>query len=137
MTNDEKFAYWLEHAEYDLQSAETMFAGGRWVYVIFMCQQALEKLVKGLYLLYVDDNVPRIHNISNLILRFEDKLSTPVTQEKKELFNRLSSYYLNTRYPEYKETLGSITNRDTAKVLLEQSKEAFQWLLTLKPSIEA
>jgi HEPN domain-containing protein len=24
------------------------FAGGRWMYVIFMCQQALEKLVKSM-----------------------------------------------------------------------------------------
>ncbi|MFP3043094.1 HEPN domain-containing protein [Treponema primitia] len=47
MTEQEKFNYWLEYAEYDLQSAEAMFAGRRWMYVIFMCQQAFEKLVKG------------------------------------------------------------------------------------------
>jgi HEPN domain-containing protein len=27
--------------------------GGRWLYVVFMCQQAIEKLCKGLYLLYI------------------------------------------------------------------------------------
>jgi HEPN domain-containing protein len=133
MTDEEKFDYWLEYAEYDLQTAETMFAGGRWMYVIFMCQQAIEKLVKGLYLLYIDDNVPRIHNISNLISRFADKLSAPVDDKKYKLFERLSSYYLNTRYPEYKELLNKITDENSAKLLLEQSKEVFKWLLTLKP----
>jgi HEPN domain-containing protein len=133
MTDEEKFDYWLEYAEYDLQTAETMFSGGRWMYVIFMCQQAIEKLIKGLYLLYIDDNVPRIHNISNLISRFADKLSAPVDDEKYKLFERLSSYYLNTRYPEYKEQLNKITDENAAKLLLEQSKETFKWLLTLKP----
>jgi HEPN domain-containing protein len=133
MTDDEKFAYWLEYAEYDLQTAETMFSGGRWMYVIFMCQQAIEKLVKGLYLLYIDDNIPRIHNIPNLFSRFMGKISQPVNDEYIKLFRDLSAYYLNTRYPEYKEKLNEVTNESAAKSFLENSKEAFKWLLTLKP----
>ncbi|MDR0308069.1 MAG: HEPN domain-containing protein [Chitinispirillales bacterium] len=39
----------------------------RWLYVVFMCQQAMEKLVKGLYNYYIGDDVPRIHNIVNLM----------------------------------------------------------------------
>jgi len=41
-----------------------MLASGRYVYVVFMCQQSIEKLGKGLYNYYIDDNVPRVHNIS-------------------------------------------------------------------------
>jgi len=58
----EKFEYWLDIAQYDLVTADAMLSGGRWLYVVFMCQQAVEKLVKGLYTLYTDDSVPRIHN---------------------------------------------------------------------------
>jgi HEPN domain-containing protein len=133
MTDQEKFAYWLEYAEYDLQTAEAMFAAGRWMYVIFMCQQALEKLVKGLYLLYIDDNVPKIHDIPSLFSRFMDKLPQPVNSEYIKLFRDLSAYYLNTRYPKYKEKLSEVTNEGVAKSFLEQAKEAFKWLLTLKP----
>ena len=75
MTSEEKYAYWLDLAQYGLESADAMFATGRWYYVIFMCQQAIEKLVKGLYILYIDDNVPRIHDISEIFKRFEDKLN--------------------------------------------------------------
>jgi hypothetical protein len=42
MTDEEKFNYWLEYTEYDLQTAETMVSGGRWMYVIFMCPQSKE-----------------------------------------------------------------------------------------------
>ena len=53
MTAEEKYAYWLELASYDLESAGAMNAAGRWFYVVFMCQQAIEKLCKGLYTLSV------------------------------------------------------------------------------------
>ena len=133
MTDQEKFNYWLEYAEYDLQSAETMFSGGRWMYVIFMCQQAIEKLVKGLYLWYIDDNVPKVHDIPNLFSRFMDKITQPVNDDYIKLFRDLSANYLNTRYPNYKEKLSGVTDKNTAKSFLKKSREAFKWLLTLKP----
>jgi HEPN domain-containing protein len=63
MDNQEKFEYWLDIAQDDLELARDCFNSGRWSYVAVMCQQAIEKLTKGLYILYNDDNVPRIHNI--------------------------------------------------------------------------
>jgi HEPN domain-containing protein len=133
MTEGEKFDYWLDIAQYDLDTAEAMFQSGRWLYVVFMCQQAIEKLVKGLYLLYIDDTVPRTHSINNLLLRFADKLPELVSDERYQLFERLSNYYLESRYPEYIVKLSGMTDSDTAKSMLDQSREAFQWLLTLKP----
>ncbi len=47
MDEREKYEYWLEHARYDMKAAEAMLNAGMWVYAIFMCQQAIEKLVKG------------------------------------------------------------------------------------------
>jgi HEPN domain-containing protein len=44
-----------------------MLQSGRWFYTVFMCQQAIEKLIKGLYVLYVDDNVPRLHDINSIL----------------------------------------------------------------------
>jgi HEPN domain-containing protein len=81
MNVEEKFKYWLDHAQYDVDTADVMYQGGRWLYVVFMCQQAIEKLCKGLYLLYIDDNIPRIHDISNLVRRFEDKLPETISED--------------------------------------------------------
>ena len=64
MTLDDKYVYWLELAEYDLESANAMFKTGRWFYVVIMCQQAIEKVCKGLYTLFLGDTVPRF-TISN------------------------------------------------------------------------
>jgi HEPN domain-containing protein len=134
MTLEEKYEYWLDIAQYDLATADSLFASGRWLYVVFMCEQAIEKLVKGLYLFYVDDKTPHIHNIENIILRFADKLPEPISEDKHELFEQLSMYYLEARYPEYKEKLSTLTDKEMAEKLLKQTKEVFQWLLTMKPS---
>jgi len=133
MNTPEKFKYWLEIAEYDIETADALFEKGRWLYVVFMCQQAIEKLVKGLYVLYVDDNVPRIHNITALVKRFEDKLPIKVTADKFDLFDTLTKYYLSNRYPDYISKLGAQIQKPEASIILLQAKETFSWLLTLKP----
>lgn len=31
---------WLQRADYDVETAEAMYASARYIYVVFMCQQA-------------------------------------------------------------------------------------------------
>ena len=133
MTAEEKYEYWLDIAQYDLETANTMLSGGRWLYVVFMCQQAVEKLVKGLYTLYVDDNIPRIHSIKTIIERFEDKLPVAISEEKLNLFDTLSAYYLNNRYPDFISKLSLQIKEEEASEILSQTKDVFSWLLTLNP----
>ncbi|MCL2043117.1 MAG: HEPN domain-containing protein [Treponema sp.] len=134
MTSEEKFEYWLELAQYDLDTAASMFTSGRWFYVVFMCQQAIEKLCKGLYTLYLSDNVPKIHDIKQIFLCFEEKLPVTASEDTYILFNSLSAYYLTSRYPDFNKRIQ--INKNEAELLLKKTKEVFTWLLTLKPSTE-
>ncbi len=59
MNKQEKYEHWEDIAQYDLDTAEAMLQSGRYLYVTFMCQQAVEKLVKGLYVWYLDQEPPR------------------------------------------------------------------------------
>jgi HEPN domain-containing protein len=132
MTKEEKYAYWLQLAQYDLDTAQTMYVGGRWFYVAFMCQQALEKLSKGLYNFYIDDNVPKIHNISFILAKIESSLSLTVKPEVYDLLEALSSHYLNNRYPDFTTPPNIHIDKSKATDLMERTREAFTWLLTLK-----
>jgi len=137
MTTEEKYIYWLELARYDLETASAMFSTGRWFYVVFMCQQAVEKCCKGLYTLYIDDNVPQIHNIKTIVSRFKDKLPVAVSEDTLLFFDSLSALYTTYRYPDFEENPGHQTNESEAKKILEKTREVFLWLLTLKPSLES
>ena len=133
MTNQEKFEYWLDAAEYDIETANAMLNSGRWLYVVYACQQAIEKLIKGLYILYIDDNVPRIHNLRVLIDKIEHLLPEKPTDEQLELFDRLTYFYVNGRYTDYKQKLSQSLNEADAKSYFIETKEGFKWLLTMKP----
>ena len=112
LTTEEKFQYWLSYAQNDLDSSELMLNSGRWFYTVFMCQQAIEKLKKGLYILYIDDNVPRLHDINNIFDRFKDKLPEQATDDMVSLFDTLSQFYLRSRYPDYTSALASLTTNE-------------------------
>jgi HEPN domain-containing protein len=117
-----------------MKAAEAMLKSGICLYAVFMCQQALGKLSKGVYGLFVDaDNIPRIHNISRLVKSFEDMLQEPVKDEYYDLFETLSGYYLNNRYPDFKTGLAEMTSKEKAEYLYKKTGEAFNWLQELKP----
>jgi HEPN domain-containing protein len=43
---------WVAQAQYDIETAKAMFDTGRYLYVLFCCQQAVEKMLKALFGLY-------------------------------------------------------------------------------------
>lgn len=43
MKTIDKYKYWVMLSDYDLDTAEVLVDGKRWVYVAFMCQQAIER----------------------------------------------------------------------------------------------
>ena len=62
MENSDKLKYWLELAEYDFETARLMLDGGRYLYVGFMCHQAIEKVLKGYYVSILAEDPPFTHN---------------------------------------------------------------------------
>jgi HEPN domain-containing protein len=130
----EKYGHWLEYAQYDLDTADAMYSSGRWLYVAFSCQQAIEKLCKGLYTLHIDDDAPHVHSIVRIVSYFADKLPEVVSEEKYHLFETLVGFYIKGRYPSFKQRVSAMLNEQEANKLLTQTKEVFAWLQTMKPS---
>jgi HEPN domain-containing protein len=133
MTLDEKFEYWKSYAKRDLDAAGAMYDTGRWFYVLIMSQQAVEKMVKGVYCYHVDDNVPRTHNIEMLANKIEDDTDISFGEGKYQLFRTLTKYYLADRYPDFLGKSGLSVDKSLVSGIFEEVKEVFAWLLTLKP----
>lgn len=137
MHNEEKYNYWEDIAIYDLETAEAMLISGRYLYVVFMCQQAVEKLVKGLFVLYKEEEPPRIHNIWNIFDRIFDidKFGENEKQDAEKyfsFFDELLAYYISERYPSYKQKLSQSITKEKATEVLIETKEVFSWLKSLR-----
>lgn len=138
MTNEEKYEHWEDIAKYDLESAKAMYKSGRYLYVVFMCQQSIEKLIKGLHVLYTGDEPVRTHNIWVVFRAVFENDHTSVFDEGeekyKDFFAELVAYYISERYPSYQQKLSESINKKQAKDVLKKTEEAFQWLKSLKKS---
>jgi len=139
MTKEEKYAHWEGLAIYDLETAEIMLKAGRYMYVAFICQQAIEKLAKALHVLYKETEAPKTHNIVTVMNLVFEVLPQDIVKSAEERYNkykpfmaRLLSYYISERYVEYKEKINRTLNESISKELLAETKEVFKWLQSLK-----
>ena len=116
---------WLDRVKYDMDTAEAMYATGRYIYTVFMCQQALEKCFKALITFNGMEMMP-VHSLRRLA-----EMTGTIGELSKEDLRKidfLSQYYLNARYKEDIEELSSQTTADIAKDFISFSKEKIQWL---------
>jgi len=61
-----KVLYWIEISDYDLDTAEAMLVSKRYLYVGFMCHQAIEKIFKAYFTSSKLETAPYSHRLSYL-----------------------------------------------------------------------
>jgi HEPN domain-containing protein len=116
--------HWTEQARYDLDTARAMFKSGRYLYVLFCCQQAVEKELKAIIAARTKGLPPRIHQL----MRLAEAAGLEVSGERAEFLRELSSYYIQTRYPEEIKDLASQAKEEEARRVLDHTEEVLQWL---------
>lgn len=115
---------WIEIAEYDLNTAEAMLKTERYLYVAFMCQQSLEKILKAVYVHNKNEIPPRTHNLLYLL----DVLKIKMEGDNLNLLSYLNQFYLESRYPGERIELARTINKEKAQEILEKAKGAFKCL---------
>ena len=116
---------WVATSNYDIRTADAMYKTGRYLYVVFMCHLAMEKLLKALLAnKYPQDIPPKIHNLINLAQRAE--ISPP--EDLRDFFQRIDNVSIATRYPEDLRSLSKEFNQDRAKRILTDTKRMLRWL---------
>jgi HEPN domain-containing protein len=124
---------WLDASRYDLVTAKALLKSRRYVYVLFLCQQSLEKLLKAIVTARTKEFPPRIHNL----IRLGELTALPFSQEERELLERLSLYYLQSRYPPDVQALARTVSSAMAATHLQQTEVLWKRLrrqLTRKKS---
>ena len=115
---------WLTQADYDFQTAEFMFSGGRHVYAVFMAHLSIEKALKGIYQKKFSSIPPRTHNL----IYFVNKIEAVPPEHIKKFLAELNQASIATRYPEELAKLQGIYTEDVVKDILAQTKETLKWV---------
>jgi len=104
-----------------------MQASGRYLYVLFCCQQAIEKALKALIVERTGKFPPRIHNLPRLAK--PAKLELDAAQ--MDFLADLSNYYIQTRYPEEISSMATSLTREKAEQTLRMTEDMATWLLSM------
>ena len=116
---------WEATSNYDLRTAEAMYKAGRYLYVVFMCHLAIEKILKAILAQkYPEDTPPKVHNLIHLAQK--TRLALP--DSLRDFFQRIDNVSVATRYPEDLRLLSKEFNRETAKRILSETKRLIKWL---------
>ncbi|MCX6843221.1 MAG: HEPN domain-containing protein [candidate division WOR-3 bacterium] len=120
---------WLRQADYDMDTAGTMFRDGRYFYAVFMCHLSIEKTFKGLYVARFGAQPPRTHSL----LYFVGKLGLELPDRMKELVSRLNGLSIPTRYPDDLRRMSAEFDSRRTEGILNESRKVLAWLKSELP----
>jgi len=116
--------YWVDLSEYDIKTANAMFKSRRYLYVLFTCQQSVEKILKALVTKNTKQFPPKTHDL----LKLAELSKIDIDEIKKEFLSKLSFYYIETRYPQEIAKISKEINRKMALEYLKNTKALLKWL---------
>lgn len=115
---------WLRQADYDIDAAEYMFRGGRYLYAVFMCHLAVEKALKGLYFERRKEFPPKPHSLVFLL----GEIGVKLPADHGKFIVKLSEASIPTRYPENLAKVQKEFTESIVKDILARSKEVISWI---------
>ena len=122
----DRVKYWTEISDYDLETAEVMYSAGRWLYVGYMCHQALEKIFKAYWSSKKTEPAPMSHNLFNIAQSCG--LNALFSEEQIGFISEMIPLNIEARYPSYKKSISESLSEVRCKTILDKTKELQQWI---------
>ena len=126
MSDFDKVDYWMELAFYDLDTAKAMLTTERYLYVGFMCNQTMEKMLKAYYVFNNKKTPPYTHNMRRLAT--EANLYKELSEKQKDFIDDIIPFNIEGRYPEYKQMLYDTLKRTECENLIKGTEEFVKWI---------
>ena len=124
MRMEKEVQNWLDSARYDLETARHLLRAGRYIYTVFMCHLALEKVLKAKVEEVIGEAPPKTHDLEYLV-----KLAgLSLDENTKDFILELSNLSVVTRYPRDFQTMLRDFSRERVELTMIKATEVFQWI---------
>ncbi len=127
MNYEDKTQYWLQIADYDLETAKSMLETKRYLYVGFMCHQVIEKALKACYVTKNNQSQPpyihRLAKLASLSGVFND-----LEKFQLELLATLEPLNIAARYPSSKDNIYTELSFDKCESIIQKTEELYKWI---------
>ena len=125
MKKEELTKYWIDASEVDFKAMENLFKSKDYVWSLFIGHLVIEKLLKALAIVQGRGSVPKIHDLNKLA----NSAGLQLDDQQKNLFDVITSFNIETRYPDYKKEFFRKCDSDFTSRYIEEIKEIRLWLL--------
>lgn len=127
MTKDEHIKYWLESAQHDFETAQSLLHNKKFDWSLFVSHLVLEKTLKAKY---VQDNnnqiPPKLHDL----VRLAELTKLALTDDQRIFLDEVNEFNIEARYPDYKQSFYKKCNEQYAANYFEKIKEFYAWLIS-------
>jgi HEPN domain-containing protein len=112
---------WMRTAEGHFAPAEVLLREAHYPQCIFLCEQAIECLLKAIWTEHASEGPPpRVHDLVSLA----QSLELPLTDNQTEFLRKLQEQYMPARYADVRIEY----SRETAEYYCRKTEELFRWL---------
>jgi len=115
--------YWVESADYDLETSESLLKAGKYPYALFFGHLALEKILKALVVSETKKHAPHTHSLPLLA----SKLKLRIPEDIMGKLAGFMEFYFESRYPEEQKEFYKKCTRNFCERNLNEIKRVFKW----------
>ena len=125
MDMEKHIKYWIDSADNDLSASISLYNSGKYDWCLFIGHLVLEKLLKALFVLNNQNQMPpKTHNLNKLAVLSKIELS----QEQILFLDEVNDFNLEVRYPEYKREFYKICSKEFTEKYFIKIQEFAKWL---------
>jgi HEPN domain-containing protein len=117
--------YWLDGAQYDLETARSLLQTKRFPYALFFAHLALEKVLKALVVKNTQEHAPYTHSLPFLA----SKLGIEIPEQTLDRFAEYMEFHLEARYPDEKKDFYKKCTEEFSVGKFKEMEEIYQWLI--------
>ena len=118
------FDKWMKLAHDDYDMAVLASGHKKFLYAAFHLQQSMEKALKGVIILQGDEQPPYTHDLVRL---YETIEGSSTDDRLIKFFSGLNPFYIQARYPSYREGVSSTLNQLSIDSYLKVAQEVMAW----------
>ena len=122
----DKVEYWLELCDDDLKAAKAMLKSGNFLWTGFICHLVAEKALKAAIANITNEVPPKTHDLPKLADK--TNICSDMSDDYKNLLNKLTPLQIEARYPEYKEKITAMLTVSYCSKLVEETEGFLCWI---------
>lgn len=103
-----------------------MLKSKRYLYVGFMCNQAIEKMFKAYYVKMLKKQPPYTHKL--IRIAEECNLYKTMSEEQKDFLDIISPLNIEARYPTQKQELFNALSNERCERIIKETENLLLWI---------